>query len=169
MPVNKMGNTTGGVKRKGRAWAWCWPWEAFEMLMDTNAKSRRKLENNLGIQIHFFFFFAFEKHLMTPHQLLNEAQAPYFQGHLWPGFNVAFHISISLPHKAPPKTNASLMFKSHITSWFCSNMLHRSSCIFLSQETYPPCYKYLFTCLPPTWDRTIKGPHQLSRIEHIER
>ena len=161
-----MGNATGGVKRKGRAWAWCWPWEAFEMLMDTNAKSRRKLENNLGIQVHLLFCFweTFDDSTpitqWSPSSLLSRLLMTWLQ----PSFS-----HLSLPHKAPPKTNASLMFKSHITSWFCSNMLHRSSCIFLSQETYPPCYKYLFTCLPPTWDRTSRGPHQLSWIEHIER
>lgn len=47
------------------------------MLMDTNAKSRRKLENNPGIQVHCYS--AFEKHLTIPHQLLNEAQAPTFE------------------------------------------------------------------------------------------
>lgn len=36
----------------------------LEMLMDTNAKSRRKLENNPGIQVHLLF--CFEKHLTIP-------------------------------------------------------------------------------------------------------
>lgn len=55
--INKMGNTRGGVKGKGNSEFGFNLEKLLRCLWDTNAKSRRKLENSLGTQVHLFFCF----------------------------------------------------------------------------------------------------------------